>query len=64
MEQFEIGDSALLKSGGPSMTVVEVGVGKDELVACRWYDGKKFLIDWFPPQTLKLEDSDGGIGIA
>ena len=65
MGQFDIGDTVLLKSGGPVMTVVELNVGTNNSVACRWYEGKKFLIDYFPPQSLRLsEDSDSDIGVA
>ena len=65
MEQFEIGDTVILKSGGPIMTVVEVGAGSTGSIACRWYEGKKFLTDHFPLAALRLAgDSGGGIGVA
>jgi uncharacterized protein YodC (DUF2158 family) len=65
MEQFNIGDTVVMKSGGPIMTVVELNVGNDNLVACRWYESKKFLIDYFPAAALRLaNDSDSGIGVA
>jgi uncharacterized protein YodC (DUF2158 family) len=65
MGQFNIGDTVVLKSGGPVMTVVELNVGSNEEVGCRWYESKKFLIDYFPPAALRLaDDSDSGIGIA
>lgn len=65
MTEFNIGDTVVLKSDGPVMTVVELDVGTNHEVGCRWYEGKKFQIDYFPPAALRLaDDRDSGIGIA
>ncbi len=65
MTQFDIGDTVVLKSGGPVMTVVELDVGSDNQVACRWYEGTKFQIDYFPTAALRPpDDRDNGIGMA
>src|SRR4051812_19838591 len=38
MAQFNIGDAARLKSGGPDMTVSEIR--RDGKIACVWFDDK------------------------
>jgi len=63
MEEFKVGDTVVLKSGGPIMTIVDVGEGSTDWIAC-WYEGKKFNTQHFPPAALRLiEHSDSGIGI-
>lgn len=65
MEQIEVGDTVVLKSGGPIMTVIEVGVGLANWITCSWYEGKKFNTQNFPPAALRSsEDSVDEIGIA
>jgi uncharacterized protein YodC (DUF2158 family) len=65
MAQLNIGDSVILKSGGPTMTVLDPSVGSTGWVSCRWFDGKKYLTELFPPDSLRLEDdSDGGVYVA
>jgi uncharacterized protein YodC (DUF2158 family) len=53
-EVFEVGDVVQAKSGGPKMTVYEVGEdmhGKNN-VWCFWFDGTKKITGDFPPKTL------------
>ncbi len=55
---WQIGNLVRLKSGGPTMTVANVGVGiAGDEVACTWFDGKKRLEDTFPPDALELVTS-------
>ncbi|HEX3666388.1 MAG TPA: DUF2158 domain-containing protein [Rhizomicrobium sp.] len=46
---FKIGDLAVLKSGGVTMTVEEVS---DDSVGCVWSDGKRVFREEFHPDTL------------
>ena len=65
MEQFNIGDTVRMKAGGPKMTVIYVGDDPTDMMQCRWYDGKKFQTELFPPDSLKLaDDSDNGVYVA
>ena len=65
MTQFNVGDSVMLKSGGPTMTILSTSVGSTDQVSCRWFDGKKFHTELFPPDSLRLvDDSDNGVYIA
>jgi uncharacterized protein YodC (DUF2158 family) len=65
MEEFRVGDTVVLKSGGPIMTIVDVGGGSTDWIACSWYEGKKFNTEQFPPPALRLaEASDSAIGVA
>lgn len=51
--QFKVGDVVMLKSGGPEMTVNEVGESLGEpLVRCTWFAGKKNERASFKPETL------------
>lgn len=57
---FNIGDTVRLKSGGPLMTVEQIGrraYSEDEAVWCIWFeqDGHRQLVqrDTFPPQSLE-----------
>lgn len=62
MADFKVGDSVILKSGGPTMTVLDTSVGSTDWVSCRWFDGKKFHTELFPPDALRLADeSDNGV---
>jgi uncharacterized protein YodC (DUF2158 family) len=52
---FQIGDVVQLKSGGPKMTVEDVGqnaIGADT-VWCSWFDGNKKVQGTFAPQALQ-----------
>ena len=55
MAELKIGDVVLLKSGGPSMTVEEIGdyefVGRR--AKCTWFEGKKRHSDLFVIETLE-----------
>lgn len=58
-EQFKAGDVVQLKSGGPKMTVKQVGnsgmTGR-LTVWCNWFEGTKLMSGDFAPETLKLVD--------
>lgn len=48
---MELGDVVMLKSGGPSMTVIAVN-GRRE-VKCQWFDADKLpQVEFFPPEAL------------
>lgn len=55
MADFKIGDTVVLKSGSPIMTVEKV---KDSSISCIWFDGTKKLDSSFPPDTLEIYNSD------
>jgi uncharacterized protein YodC (DUF2158 family) len=42
MAQFRIGDTVVMKAGGPKMSIVHIGDDPTDMMECRWYDGKKF----------------------
>lgn len=53
MANFNIGSRVRLKSGGPIMTVANVGVGvSGEEIECVWFVGNKKMNGSFPPDTL------------
>lgn len=55
---FKVGDVVCLKSGGPSMTVEEIGEyfgTSGTHVKCTWFDGGKRMSEIFHPDTLKLD---------
>lgn len=56
--QFKVGDVVMLKSGGPKMTVKEVGpdFGGKPRVWCDWFDGAKRMSDDFEPGSLRIAD--------
>jgi uncharacterized protein YodC (DUF2158 family) len=61
MEEFQIGDTVRLKSGGPLMTVDNIG--KDSMnrpmIWCSWFDGKQVLqTKTFVPATLEKDDDN------
>ncbi|TZF85241.1 YodC family protein [Cognatilysobacter lacus] len=54
--KFKIGDVVQLRSGGPHMTVQNIGeyVVANPGVMCVWFDGSKKLEDVFHPDSLEL----------
>ena len=56
MARFNIGDTVVMKAGGPKMTIVYVGDDPTDMMQCRWYDGKKFQTEFFPPDSVRLFD--------
>ncbi len=58
--QFKIGDVVMLKSGGPVMTVHNIGEytmqGLNPGVLCVWFDDRKRVEDVFHPDTLEHYD--------
>jgi uncharacterized protein YodC (DUF2158 family) len=57
--QFKAGDVVRLKSGGPKMTVTQIGeralIG-GLAVWCVWFDGQKKFEDTFTPEALEVAD--------
>ncbi len=58
--QHKIGDVVILKSGGPPMTVHDIGDytsrGLNPGVLCVWFDGSKRIEEVFHPDTLEAYD--------
>lgn len=56
MVQLKVGDVVRLKSGGPSMTVTQVGEDAYgvPMVWCAWFEGTKPMDGTFPPGALEL----------
>jgi uncharacterized protein YodC (DUF2158 family) len=65
MADFKKGDTVRLKSGGPLMTVADLGdygpTGPTEGVTCVWFDGKHRETEVFDSAVLKLSDSSPGM---
>ncbi|MCE5182046.1 MAG: YodC family protein [Betaproteobacteria bacterium] len=64
MSNFEIGDTVRLKSGGPLMTVHNIGdytqsAGLNPGLLCVWFDNSKRVEQVFHPKTVDLERDDG-----
>lgn len=64
MSNFEIGDTVRLKSGGPLMTVHDIGDyslsgGPNPGLLCVWFDGSKRVEQVFHPKTVDIERDDG-----
>jgi uncharacterized protein YodC (DUF2158 family) len=54
-ENFKVGDVVRLKSGGPNMTIGEIG---DTGVYCQWFAGDKPSASLFDSETLvKVEET-------
>ena len=51
---IKVGDTVMLNSGGPLMTVTEVTVDPDigVTVTCRWFRGEEIQTDDFPQNSL------------
>jgi len=48
--EFKVGDVVRLKSGGPPMTVTEVGKASEEpTIWCQWFEGADTKNGTFPP---------------
>lgn len=59
MPAFKIGDVVQLKSGGPEMTVEDIGdygKGAGKGVSCVWFDNRKRCTDTFHVDTLEPAD--------
>lgn len=58
MKNFNIGDVVILKSGGPPMTVHNIGEypasGLNPGVLCVWFSERQKLEDVFHPNTLEI----------
>ena len=57
MEPFKAGDVVQLKSGGPKMTVTQVGeraMTLEPTVWCVWFIGTKKIEDTFSPEALEI----------
>ena len=51
----QIGLTCKLISGGPSMTIVDIGTAlyRNHKVLCEWYDGNAAKqSEWYPPESL------------
>ena len=55
MAEIKEGSTVRLRSGGPKMTVNEIGLGPNEMPTawCAWFDGNKTVRDSFPIHSLK-----------
>jgi uncharacterized protein YodC (DUF2158 family) len=55
MAEIKAGDTVRLKSGGPKMTVKQVGEAANGLMMawCDWFDGMKPMHDAFPITSLE-----------
>jgi uncharacterized protein YodC (DUF2158 family) len=60
VSNFKAGDVVQLKSGGPLMTIKEVGefAGYNQGVRCVWFAGSKMQTGIFDSASLKA--ADGG----
>lgn len=58
MSQLKIGDVVSLKSGGPAMTIENIGNygSLNPGIYCIWFDSSKKLESLFHPDTLRLVD--------
>jgi len=65
MAEFKKGDVVCLKSGGPDMTVVDLGnygpLGPKDGVKCQWFDKATRREEVFESETLKKPDSLGAL---
>lgn len=58
-EKIKAGDVVVLKSGGPLMTVKEVGrdsMSDKTLVWCTWFDEKKAINGHFPIEAVQISE--------
>jgi uncharacterized protein YodC (DUF2158 family) len=62
---LKIGDVVRLKSGGPQMTVDQLGTREgQEIVRCVWFEGTSKKTGTFPPVTLESAAARGGVSQA
>jgi uncharacterized protein YodC (DUF2158 family) len=63
MNQFQIGDVVVLKSGGPLMTVHGIGdyspTGPNPGLLCVWFDDKKKVEEVFDPRAVQRDEDEG-----
>jgi len=63
MADIKIGDVVILKSGGPAMTVQNIGdyspMGPKPGLSCVWFDGLKKIEDVFHINTVEHYDLHG-----
>jgi uncharacterized protein YodC (DUF2158 family) len=53
-QEIKDGDTVVLKSGGPNMTVADIGeYGGKRGAKCDWFDGKKRLSEVFVLTSLE-----------
>ncbi|WP_081997765.1 YodC family protein [Wocania ichthyoenteri] len=52
MNDLKVGDVVVLKSGGPSMTIYQIGND----VSCKWFDGNELKYGGFVKEELELEE--------
>lgn len=61
--QHKIGDVVILKSGGPLMTVHDIGDysgrGLNPGVLCVWFDNAKRIEDVFHPDSVERYEDEG-----
>lgn len=54
--KLKAGDVVVLKSGGPSMTIEDIGEYSFKIKAkCTWFEGAKKITDCFALETLEIE---------
>ncbi|WP_419767020.1 YodC family protein [Arcobacter sp.] len=52
MEEFNIGDVVVLKSGGEKMTIKSIGFPHDDQIQCQWFENQKLKLENFYPKML------------
>jgi uncharacterized protein YodC (DUF2158 family) len=57
VDQFKVGDIVQLRSGGPSMTVVNPRVFEGN-VRCFWFVGAEHLSAEFHPDSLQVPEPE------
>ena len=51
--RFKVGEVVRLKSGGPKMTVMQLGTSGLGY-QCQWFSGSKLSTGFFPEENLEL----------
>lgn len=63
VNKYKIGDVVILKSGGPPMTVHNIGgyhsTAPDDGLQCVWFDSNKKVEDIFHPNAVEIYDNNG-----